>query len=156
MRRLPLIVGSMAALAFIVVVEAAPEVEIKEAPLTWQQAAQSDGAVLYVEACAACHGVDAKGNGPAAPALAAPAPDLTQLALGNGGVFPAAEVQTTITGQGQDRVSAHGSLEMPVWGKAFEDVRPDRKPGQRWGFARLRILALTEYLESIQVEAEAE
>jgi len=154
MRHLTLIVGAIAALAFIVVAAAAPEVEIRQAPLTWQQAAQSDGAVLYAEACAACHGSEAQGDGPAAPALATPVPDLTRLALGNGGVFPAAEVEKMITGQ--DRVAAHGSLEMPVWGKAFEDVRADRKPGARWGFARLRILALTEYLESIQAQAETE
>lgn len=154
MRYLLFIVGSLAALAFVAVAAATPEVEVKQAPLTWQQAAQTDGAALFVDACAACHGMDAKGNGPAAVALAVPVPDLTGLALGHGGVFPAAEVEKTITGQGE--VAAHGSLEMPVWGKVFEDVRADRKPGERWGFARLRILALTEYLESVQVQAETE
>ncbi len=126
--------------------------EIREEPITWSQAALQDGKALYAELCAVCHGVDAKGNGPASPALAAPAPDLTQLALANGGDFPTAEVQKTIAGE--TRVVAHGTLEMPMWGKVFEDARLDRKPGQRWGFARLRILALTEYIQSLQVDLE--
>ncbi len=152
MRRLSIVLLSIATIAFIATAGAAPPPEIQEAPITWEQAAQSDGKVLFAELCAVCHGVDAKGGGPAAPALAKPTPDLTQLALGNGGVFPTAEVQKTITGQTQ--VSAHGTLEMPMWGKAFEDVRLDRKAGQRWAFSRLRILALTEYIASLQVETE--
>ncbi len=152
MRRLSIVLASIAAIAFIATVEAAPEPKIQTAPLEWSQAALSDGQALFAEVCAVCHGIDAKGNGPAAPALAKPVPDLTQLALGNNGVFPSAEIQATITGQ--DKVVAHGTLEMPVWGKAFEDVRIDRKAGQRWAFARLRILALTEYIASLQVESE--
>ncbi len=89
------------------------------------------------------------GNGPASPALAAPAPDLTQLAIHNGGVFPADQVRETIAGD--KRVVAHGTLEMPVWGRALKDLRPDHKMAQREGFARLRIYDLTMYIESIQV-----
>ena len=39
------------------------EVEIKEAPLTWQQAALTDGEELFLELCASCHGVSGKGDG---------------------------------------------------------------------------------------------
>ena len=143
---------SIATIAFIATAGVALAQEVREEPITWSQAALQDGKALYAELCAVCHGVDAKGNGPASPALAAPAPDLTQLALANGGEFPTAEVQKTITGE--TRVVAHGTLEMPMWGKVFEDVRLDKKPGQRWGFARLRILALTEYIQSLQVDIE--
>ncbi len=152
MRRVLTIV--MATIVLIAGAGIAQAQEIKEQPLTWSQAAIQDGEALYAELCAVCHGADAKGNGPAAPALASPAPDLTQLALANGGEFPSAEVQKAITGE--TSVVAHGTLEMPMWGKAFEDARLDKKPGQRWGVARLRILALTEYIESLQVEAEME
>ncbi len=152
MRRFSMILASIAAIALVVAVDVAPAQEVQEAPITLEQAALQDGHALYAELCAVCHGMDAKGNGPAAPALAKPATDLTQLALANGGEFPAAEVQDSITGQ--TSVVAHGTLEMPVWGRAFEDVRMDRKPGARWGFARLKVLALTEYIESIQVETE--
>ncbi len=126
--------------------------EIKEEPMTLRQAALTDGKALYSELCAVCHGVDAKGNGPASPALAAPAPDLTQLAVANGGEFPAATVKETI--RGQDKVVAHGTLEMPIWGRALEDARMDLKPGLRWGSAQLRVIALTDYIESLQVESK--
>ncbi len=152
MRRFPMILASIAAIVLFVAVDAAPAQEVQEAPITWEQAAMQDGKQLYMELCAVCHGMDAKGNGPAAKALAKPAPDLTQLAMANGGEFPAMEVQKSIAGQ--DMVVAHGTVEMPMWGKAFEDVRLDRKPGARWGLARLRILALTEYIESLQVKTE--
>lgn len=96
--------------------------------------------------------MDGKGKGPAAPALAMPVPDLTMLAAHNGGEFPTREVQKAITGETE--VIAHGTLTMPVWGKVLEDLRPDRKLNQRAGFARLRILALTEYIESLQQASE--
>ncbi len=153
MRRFSIVLA-MVALAFLLAFEAAAQVQIKEAPLTWKEAAIGDGETLYVEICAVCHGMDATGNGPAAPALVAPAPDLTRLALYNDGVFPAARVQKSITGEGM--VAAHGSRDMPMWGKAFYDVRPDRKPGQRRGLAQLRILALTEYLETLQILEDPE
>ncbi len=152
MKRCVIFFVSIAVVAVIASVQATPAQEIQEKPITLQQAALKDGQALYGELCAVCHGVDGKGQGPAAPALSKPAPDLTQLASGNGGEFPAAEVQKAITGQVP--VTAHGTLEMPMWGKVFEDARHDLKPGQRWGSARLRILAWTEHLESIQVEME--
>ena len=153
MRRLPTFLVCIAAVALFVVFEAVPEAETKEvqleeAPLSWQQVAQDDGKELYAELCAVCHGADGKGNGPAAPALKTPAPDLTTLALHNGGVFPEAEIKKTV--DGRTAVTAHGTSEMPVWGRALFDVRPDRKPGQREGFAQLRIYNLVSYLESIQ------
>jgi hypothetical protein len=43
------------------------------------------GADLFRAYCASCHGRDAKGHGPAAPALKATVPDLTVLAKNNGG-----------------------------------------------------------------------
>ena len=152
MKRFSIVLVSLAAIAWIACAQTALAQEVKEAPITLEQAALQDGKALYRELCAVCHGIDAKGNGPASPALAAPAPDLTQLALANGGEFPAAEVKKAITGQ--TPVTAHGTLEMPMWGKVFENARPDRKPGERWGAAQLRIIALTDYLASIQVASE--
>src|SRR5215831_15519212 len=43
----------------------------------------------YIRYCSACHGEDAKGNGPKATPPEKPA-DLTQLAKNNNGTFPAA------------------------------------------------------------------
>jgi len=126
------------------------ETEIKKAPISWEQAALSDGEALYVELCAVCHGVSGMGDGPAAPALSGKLSDLTKLSAQNGGEFPSAEVEAAITGS--KSVTAHGTAEMPVWGRVFEDVRPDRKPAQRWTFARSRIYNLTEYIKTLQVE----
>ncbi len=46
------------------------------------------GPDLYHAHCAACHGSDGKGNGPAAAALKTKPADLTVLAKNNGGKFP--------------------------------------------------------------------
>jgi mono/diheme cytochrome c family protein len=150
MKRLAMVLAGIALIAcvYTLAVQAATQAEVKEAPVTWRQVAEGDGQTLYVELCAACHGVGGAGDGPAAPALAKPLPDLTQLAAGNGGVFPADAVKKTIRGEAS--VAAHGSLEMPIWGKVFRDVRPDKKMGQREVLAQARIDDLTRYLESIQ------
>ncbi|MDH3254162.1 MAG: c-type cytochrome [Acidobacteriota bacterium] len=135
---------------FVVAGAAVSQVEIQKAPITWQQAALTDGKELYAELCAVCHGADAKGNGPAAAALKKPVPDVTQLTKGNQGVFPAEDVRKAITGEAG--ILSHGTLEMPIWGKVFADVRPDVKPFRREAFARQQIYNLTAYVESVQAE----
>jgi mono/diheme cytochrome c family protein len=126
------------------------QVEIKKAPLTWHQASITDGGELFSELCAVCHGAGAKGDGPAAVALKNPVPDLTSLAAKNEGKFPREKVEQSIAGK--SRVASHGTLEMPIWGQAFEDVRPDIKEFRRSALARQRIYNLTEYLSTIQAE----
>ena len=124
------------------------QVVIKEKPLTWQQVALTDGADLYVELCAVCHGVSGMGNGPAAAALKKAVPDLTGLAARNNGKFPRKEVEDSIAGK--SRVVAHGTVDMPIWGQAFFNVRPDIKMHRRYAIMRQRVFNLTEYLETIQ------
>jgi mono/diheme cytochrome c family protein len=126
------------------------DVEVKVAPLTWQQAALTDGKDLFMELCASCHGKSGMGDGPAAPALKNVVPNLTTLATRNGGDFPREEVEKSITGK--SRVVSHGTIDMPVWGQAFEDVRPDKKSFERKALAKQRIYNLTEYLATIQAE----
>jgi len=79
-----------------------------------------EGARLYSQYCATCHGVDATGAGPMAPALVLQPPDLTQLSTRNDGVFPTARVAMRI--DGRDPLVAHGS-PMPVYGDFFEGGR---------------------------------
>ena len=149
MKRWSFILAGLVVLAVaIAVAEEPPTPTITEEPLTWKTLAIGDGEQLYGEICAVCHGVGAKGDGPAAEALRTPPPDLTVLAMKNGGEFPFDEVQRTIAGEGE--IVAHGSRQMPIWGQAFTDIRLDRKPAQRKAFARLRIYDLATYLESIQ------
>ncbi len=131
-----------------------PEVEIQETYLSWEQAALSDGEALFSELCAACHGRTGTGDGPAVEALSIAVPDLTTMTRTNQGVFPAEKTEKAI--RGELPIAAHGSTDMPIWGMAFRDVRPDWKPYQREGFAELRIRALVAYVESIQVEGESE
>jgi mono/diheme cytochrome c family protein len=100
------------------------------------------GPDLFRAHCAACHGPDAKGNGPMASALKAKVPDLTVLAKNNGGQFPSARVRRTITGD--DVLASHGSREMPVWGPIFHQIESDQD------FGNVRLQNLVKYLESIQ------
>ena len=148
MRNLLVALACLGALTAAFTLEAAEKEAVVEVPLTWQEAALGDGERLYVELCAVCHGIDGTGDGPAAGALAKPLPDLTAIAAANDGVFPRTRIEKAIRGEAE--VESHGSLEMPIWGRAFFDARPDFKQGQRWAVAQQRIFNLTEYLESIQ------
>ena len=49
-------------------------------------------------------------------------------------------------------MAAHGSSEMPIWGRALSEVRPDYKPAQREAFARWRISNIASYVETLQAE----
>ncbi len=78
---------------------------------------RQEGQRAYGRACASCHGVGARGDGPVAPTLTVPPTDLTTLAKRNGGVFPRDQVIAAVTG---DRpITAHGTRDMPVWRLTF-------------------------------------
>ena len=77
----------------------------------------ASGKKTYMEYCAACHGADGKGMGPAASALKTPPSDLTALAKRHAGSFPE-EYVTEIMRFGKP-IQAHGSADMPVWGPIF-------------------------------------
>jgi mono/diheme cytochrome c family protein len=76
-----------------------------------------EGKHMYERACASCHGVDARGDGPVAPTLKTRPPDLTGLAARNGGTFPRDRVIAVVTGA--TPIPAHGTAEMPVWRLRF-------------------------------------
>ena len=102
-----------------------------------------DGRLLFRAYCAACHGADGKGGGPAASSLKTPPPDLTLISRRNGGKYPTLRVQKTISGEGVV-TSPHGSREMPVWGPIFGQIAWDQDLGN------VRIYNLTKYIESLQ------
>lgn len=104
------------------------------------------GEALFMERCAACHGTDASGNGPAASALKVAPPDLREVSKRSDGKFPAAHVVEIITFGGN--IAAHGSGPMPVWGRVFSDEGGRGKIGA--ARSRQAIIALKRYLESIQ------
>lgn len=100
------------------------------------------GAEDYRIHCASCHGTDGRGDGPVAPFLIRKPPDLTTLAARNDGQFPVDSVYWIIDGRGD--VLAHGSREMPVWGRQFGG------PGESESMTRERILDLIAYLKTLQ------
>ncbi|MCB1746584.1 MAG: cytochrome C [Gammaproteobacteria bacterium] len=102
-------------------------------PLGWQD---------YVDHCAACHGADGHGHGPLAAELRRAPRDLTRLAADNGGSFPETLVYQVI--DGRRIVGAHGSSQMPIWGRRF------RLEGETEMEIELTITALIDYLESLQ------
>ena len=110
------------------------------------------GRYEYEGACAGCHGLSGKGNGPVAEQLKSRTPDITTLARNNNGIFPFDRVYQTI--EGTVEVKAHGTREMPIWGRVFRaqsSLFYDTYPGDNTeSAARSRILALTEYVYRLQ------
>jgi len=111
------------------------------------------GERMYKQFCAACHGSDAKGHGPAASSLKVPPSDLTTLAKRYKGKFPYNYVSSVLHfGPG---VSAHGSSAMPTWGPVFERLDDHSKspsPVAREIAVRDRIQNLCDYLASLQTK----
>jgi mono/diheme cytochrome c family protein len=105
------------------------------------------GQQTYQHHCASCHGADARGNGPAASLLTVPAPDLTRLRQKYNDHFPVDDLYSMI--DGNDKVTAHGTREMPIWGNIWSER--DGTPVRREVVDR-RISELIEYLRSVQVE----
>jgi mono/diheme cytochrome c family protein len=103
-----------------------------------------DGASIFRNYCATCHGLDGRGSGPVSEALKGEVPDLTRLSQRNDGVFPAIHVRNTIMFGTDALLPAHGSKEMPIWGPIFHQIEFDRDLGH------VRLENTTRYLESIQ------
>ena len=108
----------------------------------------SEGAALYAENCAQCHGASGKGDGPWAAGMEPPPADLTRLS--ENGAFPRARVLSVI--DGYDRTGLPGK-EMPEFGLLLEGetVPVDVGDGVLTPTPR-PLAALMVYLESIQEE----
>jgi mono/diheme cytochrome c family protein len=129
--------------AMMVGAQNAPQTTVKHvtAPVT----SAASGTEMYKAYCAACHGTDLKGNGPAASAMKVPPTDLTTLSKNNGGKFPTAKVASTIRGEAD--IPAHGNRDMPVWGKVFWSMSHGHE-----GEVQQRVSNLTRYIESSQAK----
>ncbi len=115
--------------------------EIKHVPIKTTSAAS--GQEMYKTYCAVCHGTDGKGSGPAAEALKVPPTDLTVLTQKNGGKYPALKVSAVL--RGEEVLAAHGSKEMPIWGRLFWSVS-----GGHEAEVQQRVANLNKYIESLQ------
>ena len=105
-----------------------------------------DGARLYRENCATCHGKKGLGDGPMVPHLNTPPSNLRTLSALNNGKFPRMAVRRQIDGRGLS--AAHGSTEMPVWGYQFTLKDNDMlDPAKQ---AQARINAVIDHLEAMQ------
>jgi mono/diheme cytochrome c family protein len=121
--------------------EAKPEV--KKVPI--RHTSPASGKEMYESYCAACHGQDGKGNGPAAPAMKVAPSDLTTLSKRHDGKFPSSYLSGVLR-FGTD-VTAHGSADMPVWGTLFRSLDKYHD-----AMVQLRISNLLNYIESIQAK----
>jgi len=115
--------------------------QVKHAPAP--QTSAASGKEMFNSYCASCHGADAKGEGPAAAALKSKPADLTALAKNNNGKFPTDRVMSIL--RGQATVTAHGNLDMPVWGPVFWRMSQGH-PAE----LQQRVTNLTRYIESLQ------
>jgi mono/diheme cytochrome c family protein len=107
----------------------------------------ANGSQLFQALCASCHGAQGWGNGPVAPLLVSPPPDLTLIAQRHSGFFPAVDVEKAIDGR-SERV-AHGTRSMPVWGQQLY-FSADPNDAQARAHADEAIRVLSEYIRSIQ------
>jgi len=135
------VVAAVLALAMFAWGQDEAKKEIKHVPIKATSAAS--GQEMYKSYCAVCHGVDGKGNGPAAEALKVPPTDLSQLAQKNGGKYPSLKVAAII--RGEETLAAHGTKEMPVWGHLFWSMSRGHESE-----VQQRVANLGKYIESLQ------
>lgn len=107
----------------------------------------AEGRGYYLRYCASCHGQNADGLGPAAPALKVQPPDLRRLSERYGTPLPASQLKNYI--DGRKMVIAHGSRTMPIWGRRFEDIWTTKRAGEPE--MKDQISRIVEYLDSIQL-----
>jgi mono/diheme cytochrome c family protein len=108
------------------------------------------GRESYLQYCASCHGLDARGDGPVGASLKQAPPDLTAVAERRQGSFSDREIASLIDGRSMPM--AHGTREMPVWGRRFSAQLGGGEVGEE--SVRGYLLLLVEYLRSIQRSPE--
>lgn len=109
-----------------------------------------EGKALYRQYCSACHGLDANGQGPLATVLSPPPSNLTLLGDRYGLPLPKARLSEFIDGRRE--VRAHGTSDMPVWGRRMVDGPPSAgSEAHTAGTIQL----ILDYLESVQVRGRS-
>ncbi len=102
----------------------------------------------FMKHCAPCHGANGRGHGPEVNLIPdLHPPDLTVLAMKNGGVFPAKKIADTI--DGRKSIPSHKRFDMPFWGVNFQQEGKEFSPRSE-ALAKARIAALVGYIRTIQ------
>ena len=140
--------GTALVLALASLVAASPEQADRSA--TAPSSEGGPGRILYLTHCQGCHGLEGRGNGPAAASLRTPPADLTRLWQRYGAPLDRERLTTYIDGRGL--LEVHGAREMPVWGDDFFEDAPPLTPNLVEGAKQHLIAVLLEYLETIQTE----
>ena len=104
------------------------------------------GKELYGRFCAACHGIEGHGDGPASTSFKIEVPDLTLMADRQGASFSRDLVERII--DGRHIIGAHGTRNMPVWGEEFPRTEIGNPEAER--ATRTVIDRITDYIVSIQ------
>lgn len=104
------------------------------------------GKDLYARFCAACHGIDGRGDGPVAASFTVEVPDLTLIARRAGGKYPRERIARII--DGRHILGAHGSRTMPVWGEDLSRIDAGDPNAER--AARIVIDRLADYVWLLQ------
>lgn len=108
----------------------------------------SEGAALFQDNCALCHGAGGAGDGPLAAGLVPPPADLTRIAWRNEGVFPAARVLSTIDGYTRKQLPGQN---MPEFGLLLRgETVPVDVGGDQLTPTPRPLAALLGYLQTIQ------
>lgn len=110
-----------------------------------QPSPEPNGADLYANACAPCHGASGEGDGPLREALRVDVPSLRTLSISNADRFPEARVRAVL--EGNSIPPAHGDVELPIWGGILGWGAPaDADPAR----AQRRVDALVEHVRALQ------
>jgi mono/diheme cytochrome c family protein len=130
-----------AAVAASIVAAQTPTVRIVPVSRT----SPASGQEMFNNYCAACHGKQGRGDGPAAAAMTKVPPDLSRIAARNNGKFPDLHVLNAISGN--EPMAAHGSADMPAWGEVLRSLNSGTSDT-----VLLRLSNLTDYVKSLQVK----
>lgn len=132
-----LLVAVAVVLVQAMAVAGSPQGQIKYVPA--KPIADPNGAVVYQDYCAVCHGPAGRGNGPAARHLNTPVPDLTRIALRDGKFDPNHVIMHI------RHVDVPKSKPMPCWRRVLRVGSGDGD------VVEILMVNLTRHLEALQV-----
>ena len=109
---------------------------------------RDEGQKLYLQHCAACHGIKGDGHGALEHELTTQPTDLRLLSKRYGKPLPEAQIARFMDGRAD--VKAHGPRDMPVWGEEmWQYPEGTGNPNQ----VSDSVAKIIHYLNSIQIES---